>query len=102
MAGWPSRFWTFVLLGWSLCAGPLRAAEDPGPSSLDLIPDSALVALSVPDLNAAWKKAQTSRLAELYRRPEMQEFLAPILGKLRAAYEALRNREGRLPAPADA
>jgi hypothetical protein len=78
----------------------LRAGEAPCKAE-ELLPDSTLAALLVPDLGAARAAAAKTRLAEMYSRPEMQAFLAPPLGGVKQVYAGLRKQNALLPSLED-
>jgi|GEM_PF-1902733 len=67
------------------------------PKTEEILPDSTLAALLVPDLAAARTAAGKTKLAEMYAQPEMQEFLKPALDQLRKTYATLRTKNPLLP-----
>ncbi|HEY3319561.1 MAG TPA: DUF2950 family protein [Planctomycetota bacterium] len=81
-----------------LCFADARAADL---TAEDILPDSTLAALVVPDLAAARAQIGQTTLAEMFSQPEMQEFLKPIVSELRLQYENLRKNNPLLPAVGD-
>src|ERR1043165_341177 len=74
----------------------LKAEEAP-PKLEELFPDTTIIAVSLPDLEAARKSADASRLGEMFKQPEMREFLDPLITRMKLAYNDARNANPMIP-----
>jgi hypothetical protein len=65
------------------------------------LPENTFVAFIVPDLAAARAEASETRLAEMFKHPEMRQFLNPIQAELEKQFNALRAKNPLIPASGD-
>src|ERR1043165_228648 len=78
-----------------LAVGVLRAADEP--QLEEILPDKTFVALSLPDLEAARKAADSSRIGQMFKAAPMREFLDPIIARMNLTYAQARTANPMIP-----
>ena len=81
----------------------LYGADPEPPRNLPeaILPETTLLAVSVPDFSETRTAFKKTRVADMFAEPEMQQFLAPACEQLRKTYDELRAKNPLLPALAD-
>src|SRR5438046_1015411 len=73
------------------------ADDAAAPKPEEFFPETTLLAVAIPDLEAARKAASNSRVGKIFAQPEMRAFVDPILVRITNSYAACRGAEPRLP-----
>ncbi|HLX62993.1 MAG TPA: hypothetical protein VKX17_17110, partial [Planctomycetota bacterium] len=71
-------------------------AEDE-PKLEELFPETTLVSIALPNLDAARKAADASRIGAMLKEPEMREFLDPLVSRMKEVYADARAANPMIP-----
>jgi hypothetical protein len=95
--GFMSRVCCSVVLLASLLFSFASAGEAKNVTGEDLLPESTIAALVIPDISKSREIWKTTRIAEMFAQPEMQEFLTPVFDQFQKSYRALQTQYPILP-----